>query len=67
MVSSLLSVSKKVCRGGASTRPQILPKQNLSPQGEKSDYFPSENPKNFVLWRAGHCPAPTEEPLSEVF
>ena len=26
-------------------RPQILPKQNLSPQVEKDGYFPSENPK----------------------
>ena len=26
-------------------RPQILSKQNLSPQGEKDGYFPSENPK----------------------
>ena len=31
------------------TRPQILPKQNLSPSGEKTAYFPSEKPKNGVF------------------
>ena len=38
--------------GAIMDRPQILPKQNLSPQGEKFGYFPSGNPKNYVFRRA---------------
>jgi hypothetical protein len=65
-MAGFLSVSKKPGRGGALTRPLILPKQNQSPQGEKYGYFPSENPKNFLFRRAGRCPAPTVLVQTEV-
>ena len=34
-----LCIEKNICRGGALTRPWILPKQNPSPQGENSIIF----------------------------
>ena len=41
--------------GATLGRPRILSKQNPSPQGEKYDYFPSENPKNSVFRRASEA------------
>ena len=41
----MLERIKKRIVGATIGRPQILSKQNLSPQGEKDGYFPSENPK----------------------
>jgi hypothetical protein len=38
--------------GAIIDRPQILPKQNPSPQGEKYGYVHSENPKNNLFRRA---------------
>ena len=37
--------------GATIGRPQILPKQNLSPQGEKTVIVLSNNPKNYVFRR----------------
>jgi hypothetical protein len=36
----------------------ILLEQIQSPQGEQY-VFSLKNPKNFLFWRAGRCPAPT--------
>jgi hypothetical protein len=43
---------KKPGRGGALTRPLILPEQNQSPQGERYGYVPSENQKHVF---GGRC------------
>jgi hypothetical protein len=47
--------NKKGSVGATIGRPQILPKQNLSPQGEKSNYASSGNPKNFLFRRTSNA------------
>jgi hypothetical protein len=42
---------RKAIVGAIIDRPRIL-EENPSPQGEKTGYFPAENPKNFVFRRA---------------
>ena len=51
-MSQGLQCVKKPIVGATLGRPRILQAQNPSPQGEKSGYFPSENPKNYVFRRA---------------
>jgi hypothetical protein len=50
--STTFLVCQKKGVGATIGRLQILPKQNLSLRGEKTGYFPSENPKNIVFRRA---------------
>ena len=46
------SVYQKVPVGATLGRPQILPKQNLSPSGEMQMIFLRKNPKIYVFRRA---------------